>query len=445
MSAIIYKLYFFLIPFFLLFKIPENATIHISHISTVIMLFGIVFCILEHPDRFNTTYTTKWIKYFLFLIIYPILIAFITYSYWGVFHGETTIDCIIGGTVLKTLTLLSIIYNIFCLAYLISLKEIIPLIKIQSIILLIIGYLQVGVLHGLGTTSAYAPLCQIFCTMEPSELIQLNRGITLFGSEPSSVAHILIFLIPFIFILELHKKFKVHTILWTILILFFSGSTQTVLSFIVLLIGYFIIITRKHISKKIYIATFTLAATLAIIYAYGINLLSSIPNDNTKSFIYIAFYKIIDPENQSLAMRTSTIANDIKIFFEFPFTIFGIGDGIQGMLYNINIPDWIRYNESTEIESILIGEKGIANGGSAFFPAFISGYGIIGILFTYKFLKKYFKDIKLLPTNSLPQKVFELGILMLLISNWITCSPIGYESFIILLTLPYIGINKRTI
>lgn len=51
-------------------------------------------------------------------------------------------------------------------------------------------------------------------------------------------------------------------------------------------------------------------------------------------------------------MRSSSIVNDMKIFFKYPIT--GVGDGLQGYWYNENLP--IIYLASTEVQDLASGK-----------------------------------------------------------------------------------------
>lgn len=104
---------------------------------------------------------------------------------------------------------------------------------------------------------------------------------------------------------------------------------------------------------------------------------------------YLLTKKITDTSgNLSTAYRMSTVVNDLYTFITYP--IIGVGNGNQGFLYNttMNLPV-VKENfiMSYEIIDAMNGKRGLLNGG-AFTPAFISGYGIIGVLFLLKFLKR---------------------------------------------------------
>lgn len=122
-------------------------------------------------------------------------------------------------------------------------------------------------------------------------------------------------------------------------------------------------------------------AGLAVAVLYSLDLSSSDAiNSDKESFEYVLVGKIQDRDNLSTAMRASTVINDMKIFYDYPFT--GIGDGNQGYFYRQNVPMWVVASE--EVQSLMHGTK-IANGGGNFFPSFVSAYGLIGVVFFYFF------------------------------------------------------------
>lgn len=98
---------------------------------------------------------------------------------------------------------------------------------------------------------------------------------------------------------------------------------------------------------------------VATVYSIDIKVDSSAASTQKDSFEYIVFGKLVDKENMSTAMRVSTIINDMRILSQHPIT--GVGNGMQGYWYSENVPDWCKL--SYEVENLLNGKAGIANGG----------------------------------------------------------------------------------
>ncbi|WP_455621545.1 hypothetical protein [Parabacteroides sp.] len=266
-------------------------------------------------------------------------------------------------------------------------------------------------------------------------LLRLNRGITLFGSEPSSTASVLIYIVPFSLIYEFNRSWKPMTILWSILLLL-SGSTQTLVSFLLIAVGYMYIKFKSAIPKRIYYVVFVFGASLALFYTYGTKI--DVVKTDSK-FAYILYGKAVNFKDYSLQMRESSVINDMKVFFNYPIT--GVGDGIQGMLYAKNIPDWVKHN--VEVQNLLNGKGGIPNGGGNFFPTFLSGYGLIGILLLWLFYKRYRHDIATLNGDFLFGNIFSLGLLLFMVSGWQTISVFNNEFMVLLLALPYINYENE--
>lgn len=136
-----------------------------------------------------------------------------------------------------------------------------------------------------------------------------------------------------------------------------------------------------------------------------------------ESLDYILLGKITDTENHSTMMRSSSIVNDMKIFFKYPIT--GVGDGLQGYWYNENLP--IMYLASTEVQDLASGKNGIADGGGAYFPLMLSAYGLIGVFFLFLFLggyKQYIIPKRHEKNVTIPIVMFRIFICVFLSSAW---------------------------
>ena len=156
-------------------------------------------------------------------------------------------------------------------------------------------------------------------------------------------------------------------------------------------------------------------------------------NSDKESFEYVLVGKIQDRDNLSTAMRASTVINDMKIFYDYPFT--GVGDGNQGYFYRQNVPMWVVASE--EVQSLMHGTK-IANGGGNFFPSFVSAYGLIGVVFFLFFLKSYRKAFRssILTKNMNLQMIYTLGMSLFLLTSWYVTGVKLNETICFLLALP---------
>lgn len=434
----IYLLYFFLLPFGKLFHLDEliRTPYMFVNISSFVMLLGIIRLILTGTIPLFP-HMKKWWSMYAFFTIYSFVLACVFYNH-GIVAGKTSFGCIPRSIVLNFFAILSILYNSIAFYRFIRFEDLVPLIKKQSAILLSLGYIQFGMLYGVpGCAQINDALGMIFTICESDKLIVGDRGITLFGAEPSSMGALMIVTIPFILALDIKEKKWKRTILWSILYLS-SGSSQALIMFIIGISIALYVRLKNKIHKIFYIGTMSLGLFMAFFYTYGIDTTQEITNDGSLS--YILYGKIVDTENHSTATRVSTIINDIKIFAEYPIT--GVGDGMQAFLYNDNVPKWCTYAE--EVQQILVGRVA-ASGGGNFFATYLSAYGMIGIVFMFFFIRHYKNDIKkyLYPCDSVVVNATSISIIIFLAAGWYTVSFFNNEYVPLMLSLPYLGLSLK--
>lgn len=434
----IYLLYFFLLPFGKLFRLDEliGTSYMFVNISSFVMLFGIIR-ILLFGSMPTFSHMRKWWYMYVFVSLYSFVWACAFYDF-GIVSGKTSFGCIPRSIVLNFLAILSIYYNSVAFSRFIKFEDIVPVIKKQSVILLSLGYIQLGMLYGVpGCAQINDALGSVFYICQSDKLISGDRGITLFGAEPSSIGALMIVTIPFIFALDIKEKKWRRTILWSILFLS-SGSSQALVMFIIGITVALYFRFKKKIQRLFYIGSFSIGMFMAFFYTYGIDSTQNITNDGSIS--YILYGKMVDTDNHSTATRVSTIINDVKIFAEYPLT--GVGDGMQAFFYNKNTPGWCA--QSDEVQEILKGNVA-ASGGGNFFATFISAYGIIGILLMVMFVRMYRKDIckYLLPCDNVVIIATSISIIIFLAAGWYTVSFFNNEYVPLMLSLPYLGLSLK--
>lgn len=434
----LYLLYFFLLPFGKLFRIDEllGTSYMFVNISSFVMLLGIIRIISSgHPPSFP--HMNKWWFLYAFASLYSFVWAFAFYDN-GTVAGKTSFGCLPRSIVLNFLAILSIYYNSVAFSRFVKFEDIVPVVKKQSVILLSLGYIQLGMLYGIpGCAQINDALGSIFTICQSDKLISGDRGITLFGAEPSSIGVLMIVTIPFILALDIKERKWRRTTLWSILFLS-SGSSQALIMFIIGIIVALYVRIKKKILRIFYISSFTLGMFMAFFYTYGIDVTQDITNDG--SFSYMLYGKMVDTDNHSTATRVSTIINDVKIFAEYPLT--GVGDGMQAFFYKENTPVWCA--QADEVQEILEG-KIAASGGGNFFATFISAYGIIGLLLMAMFVIRYRKDLRkyLLPCDNVVVVATSISIIIFLAAGWYTISFFNNEYVPLMFSLPYLGLSLK--
>ncbi len=163
----------------------------------------------------------------------------------------------------------------------------------------------------------------------------------------------------------------------------------------------FAVFVLFYLAIAFYFSELTGRKKAIILVAVGLALLVSILIMSQIKVIADGFRKLFDFTNQSTLYRYSTVYNDLLIFARYP--LFGCGDGNQGYFYFDNLADTV-FARSGETQEALMGQSGLLNGGPTC-PAYLSGYGLFGIVVGYFFFGRIYKErtpfVKSSPENSL--------------------------------------------
>lgn len=441
-KAYLYKLYVLLLPFGTLFNMhsTEIGFWYYFSASKVVMLIGI-FSILHEGHNLINNNTNKWVKMFFYMLIYTFICAIVADICWGECNGESSYSVIPHLIFFNGLFILEFLYSYHCMTTVVKFEDLYPIFKVQSTVLLFVGAIQILTMKGVAIAAVVNDILSfVFCNRSTEYLTTIDRGVTLFGSEPSTVAFICLWLLPFIFIcaLKSHKKiYIVHAILWTILFLL-SGSSSNLISFVTVLICLGSLIKYKKVKTSLYVGSFILGLSIQLIYAHTD--LSKIPivRGDNPTFSYTLYGKVFDVyNNYSTAVRASHVVNGIKVFEEFPIT--GIGDGLQGYRFNQNAPDWVWDNPYSQ--EWLNGEAGMVEGGGGFLGSYLSGYGLIGIFILFRFIKRLKQDFSSVKSDDIRFIIYSIAIVIFLYSGWYTMGLNSYIAFVF--SLPYAAARKH--
>lgn len=432
----LYKLYLFCLPLGQLFKITPDGFLLPWQFSTIIMMLGFFRIVVTRPLKTNEG-IRAFGKLYLYMAAFSLLASVVLSVTLDTALTVSPLRRCLGDVVLYLVALCSICYNYYGLTKLVSIAELLQIFKLQTIVLLIVGLLQLGTLFGIGT-GLYSVLCSVFALRDVVYLTSLDRGITFFGTEPAASSLICYVVIPFIlFSISTNKGFGklAYIAMFAIMTLLFllSNSSSALLSFMFVCIVYVALYVFKlRIKKMIMYSAFIVGLMVAILYSLDLSSSDAV-NTDKESLEYVLVGKLQDEDNMSTAMRASTVINDMKIFYDYPFT--GVGDGNQGYFYRKNVPMWVVASE--EVQSLMHGTK-IANGGGNFFPSFVSAYGLIGVVFFLFFLKSYRKAFlsSILTKNMNLQMIYTLGMSLFLLTSWYVTGVKLNETICFLLALP---------
>lgn len=440
----LYKLYIFLIPFGTLFNIRGEGIgfWYYFSASNLVMMVGVMLLLLNNSLSLFDKTISKWVRMVIFMIFYTTLCAVIVDFVWGDLNGESSYSVIPHSVFFLGIFLLTILYNYTSFKRYIKFKELFPIFKVQSAILLFVGLVQYFTLQGFGPAAVLnEALSMVLCVRDSEYLFRVGHGITLFGTEPSSVASICLWLLPFIFLYAYYSKKKLYffeVLIWSFL-LCNSGSTSNLISYVTMMGCLFFVIKGKTIPRFVYALAFLLGFCIALTYAHADLGRLNANRLGEHDLKYILYGKVFDVSgNGSTVVRASSVANGIKVFEEFPLT--GIGDGLQGYRFNQNAPDWVKYSVFTE--DLLSGEYGIIEGGGGFFCSYLSGFGVIGLFVLLGFLAAYKKDMHRMKNDYLINNMFGIAVVIFLYSAWYTMGLNGIVAFV--LCLPYAARQKSS-
>lgn len=444
----LYLLYLFFLPMgrFIDLGLPDtfqkyllqNFCLFFFYLGGIFILFNKQILRTSLPDIMH-----KWTKLYIFQVVYSLIAACVLYIPLGTLNGEDTFQASIGGIIFWFIVLCHLYYNYYGITRLITIKQFVSVLHASAFVLLLIGYLQFLVINVGGIFANIYILLSKFIVLLPIE--RLNRGVVFFGTEPSSSSLVLVYIIPMIISLiikpiEKNRRWREYLYILLFFPLFItSGSSTVLIMLLILVIATIIIVTKKKVFYKfLLIGSLGIGAIVAFSYGIG-NMKKSIGySADTSSLEYLLFAKIRDTDNLSTMMRSSTIINDMRIFMNFP--LLGVGDGLQGYFYNENLPK--EFLVSPEVEDVFRGKLGIIDGGGAFFPCFLSAYGILGFIFLipliYKYLYFFYKDWRRLNNFDIMLMLF---LIVFAVSGWFGLGIRQNFPVILMLILPLASSN----
>ena len=372
---------------------------------------------------------------YIYTTIHSVIMALILYLPLGILHNESTLRAISGNVVFYLIVVLGLYYNFVMLTECVNINELYKIFEVQIIILLVIGYLQFfSIWYGGVFSSIYS---QISPTLNLLPIDRLNRGVCFFGSEPSSASILSYIVIPYLFAKLLVKtERKIGTIIKLLLftpLLINSTSSSLLITLVLLIVAFIALFTNSSLVYRIVaISAFLIGASIAVMY--GLDSFAQMSVTDEQSLMYLLFGKIVDRTSMSTMARSSTIVNDMKIFFDNPLT--GVGNGIQGFFYNENVPKWAL--KSYEVQNWMSGKNGVVGGGGSFFCTYISSYGLIGCVAAIPIVRQFVNYVQNMKcNNAMAHKMFCMFIVMFLASCWFNMG-IRDSNVSFLLSLPLV-------
>lgn len=386
LEIMIAKLYCICLPFRMITQLSflknyvgacANYIPFIFHIIGILLWIVNTNAKIDFPEKNDLA--TFTIKLMIWLNCSSIVMAIVIQSIYGNQGGENAFQGIVGMLLYFFQYALMFLYN-YRVFTLLSLKELNKVLHIDCYALLIIGYMQVLVMNGIGS-SIYNAI-NIFGIVNSSS--QLPK-LCLTGNEGASAGCIIgVFVIPFLLshIIVGKRYIIMEVLLWLIPLYYTFSSTAYILFSIDIMILLFYLILKSDNPTQGFITLLVLLLCVAIVFfimfQFGI-----INNSQMDDVHYLLFEKASDDQNGSTIARTIPLLVNWGAFTEYP--LFGVGNGLQGYFYEKYFPEKALHAVGSDASVFLErSREGISNGG-VFIPSLLSGYGVVGCLFILLF------------------------------------------------------------
>ncbi len=440
------KLYVFLLPFRMIMPFEFLKDIFgplANYIDTIFLLIGVI---LWMGSNRGITIGAKNVRLFhtirnsiFYLNLSSVLMACVIYGMYGDYNNKSPFIAIMPMILFYFQYLLMFLYNIRVFQIL-SYRTIVCIISKVCWTLLVIAYIQVSALLGIGS-SIYDLFAGIIGGFVPSEDFY---KIPLTASEAAGAGGLLgIFVYPFLYARYIYgdKKSLYQIVLWLIPLYFTLSSTAYILFFVDTLLFIHILYKKTNGIKVIFrIASICILPILLIFILSGLGILNTEVWDGIS---YMLFDKATDADNGSTVSRTVPYIINWGCFTEMPFM--GVGNGLQGYFYDKYFPVHLLKLSGSDLGMFYerIHESGTIANGACFLPGYFSGYGIVGIFVLINFIMKLRRERKNKAASmGLFNEMFIIGsvaFLIMSVSSEMYC--LYYAWFV--LSLPFMSFKRN--
>lgn len=362
--------------------LPTNSTIGLSgDLSSngfILLCIGLGLMILSHRHKaIHSTYARGFLILTILLTIITLSMSLYLVPIVGAMYGENPLTTGISTICWLACHAGSIIYIAHCYSK-------IPLGTLDHVFNFILVFVLVVSLIQVGTIVGVPGFKEIYNTTNLGSWFNLADyryerlcGVAVEPSGMGIVISMLCFPYAASKLLSTRKPWYGISLALLMFIAYFTYSSTVYITLITSLLSFVVVSFVSQggrISRGVIV---TVMLTLAISLVVGAVYLTTRDFEDSKIIVSVSslLEKVSDETNQSTAYRTSTVTNDLKIFFDYP--LLGVGEGNQGYFYKDNLDASVLNSNSSEVWSALNGEKGVLNGGS-FIPSLISGFGLVG-------------------------------------------------------------------
>ena len=415
MERAIAKLFIIVLPLRMLsFLLPITSIfgMQAESLSSIILVLGLLCTLykeMDTPRSYSDSFLYYWKMIFVFAVISAIMSIYVVLNY-GDYNGNSPfiatakmiLDFVQYGLVVVYCKRIYLVLNE---------DEIVRAIITSARIALIVGYLQIA--HIL-----QIPFLKIVYQVlaEPFSWRIYPDQIALTFLEPSWAAiYIAGIVIPIHMAQVIIKQSLisiVELILWIPVTLMTKSTTTYLLVFVALGVA---------VIRMLYINEYK---STVKIFAISVVSLGSIAISNIETIgeilgfdmRYALLFKTTDLSNQSTASRMIPLIGNWEIFKKFPLC--GCGNGLQGYFYGELIPsEYYRHlNLDKAVYALLKGYDSSIPNGQLFFPALLSGYGLIGVILFIKFIIISINNIK--GNSGILKEMYIIALLPLMIAGF---------------------------
>lgn len=326
-------------------------------------------------------------KMVIWFTLSSIIMAVIIQQSYGNMGNESAYKGIIGMIIYWAQYALILFYN-YHIYKILTISEMEKTLKTEIVLLLLVGYFQMGVMTFGGQ------LARIYDQIDILDLLNDSQNLpklSLTGSEGAYTGYIIgTLVLPYIYARNLACRTKrgilLSVLLWLPIIYMSFSSGAYILCFLTT-IGYlFFYIKTRGFSKSIITVVGLIILIGVIILFFGNDLLNVLPTDISNNIRYLLFEKIQDNDNGSTVLRSIPFYYNWGAFTEYPFI--GVGNGLQGYFLEKYLPASMAVVKGVDTAGLMKRwTSGISNG-SLFWPSILSGYGLVGVLLVLIYIIK---------------------------------------------------------
>lgn len=350
-----------------------------NYIDTIFLLFGL-FLWLGTAKGWRVQSINKPLyrtirNSILYLNFSSLIMAFIMEQLHGCCNGRSPFLGIMPMELFYFQYLMMFLYNnrVF---QLVDYRTMVRILSKVCVVLLIIGYIQVLAMIGVGTP-IYNSLAESIGGFVPT---YASLKLPLTASEGAGAGGLIgIFIMPFLLAKYIYgyRRAIIQIVLWLVP-LYFTFSTTAYSLFLIDLMLFSFVYLRK-LKREGRIHKFLNIAMLSFLVMVAVSLVS-VNTSFRNEISYTTFDKSSDLKNGSTVSRMVPFIINWGCFTEMP--VAGVGNGLQGYFYSKYFPYEFLDVPGTDLPMFLkrTKEAGVIPNGGTFLPGYMSGYGTLGLI-----------------------------------------------------------------